>query len=260
MVLLRKLRVLSLLVARCRNWPALARTRLGGATDQRVVRLRDGLQLAVEDSIGAHWGQFFEAAIADVYRIRGASADLIVDVGANIGSFTCLAAYTHRDAVVYAFEPQPNVADTLETNLALNQLTNVRLSRSPVTGDGRVVDFSQHDSDGSSGIFLAGSGPAEKLSSVTFDVIPFDKSANLFIKLDCEGAEGELIEWLVANEGRLPRSVRIAAEYHPWCNVPLAKSVDRLKSAGFDISIEHHFDEPYLFASRGSVPNAADHS
>ncbi len=89
------------------------------------------------------WGEIFEPAIADLYGIRACQPDLIIDVGANIGAFTCLAAYLHPDAQVHAFEPSPPHADRLADNVALNRLANVVLHRKAVTKDGRTMVFSQ---------------------------------------------------------------------------------------------------------------------
>lgn len=248
----RKLRTLQTIVAGCSNWPSLVAAKLGFGDGGRIVQLRNGLEVEVKNSVMATWGEVFEPAIADVYRITPADADVIIDVGANLGSFTCLAAWTHRNSRVYAFEPQEEQTQLLRQNLERNHLKNVELIKSPATADGRDVAFFEQASAGSASIFQSGNGKPVALKSVTLDCVNFSDANSAFIKLDCEGAEGELIEWLVTHLDNLPKNITLACEYHPWCPVPLEQSVDRLTKAGFVVKNEIHFDEPYLFARRGA--------
>ena len=216
-----------------------------------MLRLRNGLELQVKDSLMANWGQFFESAIADVYRVSAAEADIIVDVGANLGGFTCLAARTHPKAKVYAFEPQNDQANLLRHNIERNRLGNVVVTEAPVTADGREVVLYRQSNDGASNIYREGDWQTVPFVSVTLDSVPLANAGRIFIKLDCEGAEGELIGWIAASGDRVPPAVTIACEYHPWCPIPIEQSARRLNAAHFEISTESHFEETYLFAQRG---------
>ena len=53
--------------------------------------------------------------------------DIFVDVGANLGLFTLLAArYVGHEGSVYAFEPNPTTFERLQDNVALNRFKRVR--------------------------------------------------------------------------------------------------------------------------------------
>jgi FkbM family methyltransferase len=54
----------------------------------------------------------------DIPYIPIRKGDIVVDIGANQGFFTCLAA--HRGATVYAFEPDPESFERLVSNVKLN--------------------------------------------------------------------------------------------------------------------------------------------
>ena len=246
----RKLATFAATVRACSNWPAVARARLDPSAALPALQFRSGLQLRPMPPLAQTWGEIFEPAIADVYRIRRATPDLIIDVGANIGAFACLAGYTHPRATVHAFEPSQPHADLLAANAALNRLTNITLHRAPVTKDGREVVFSEQGAGGASGIFLHESGNHIPMQSVSLDCVNFAGKQAAFIKLDCEGAEGEIIEWLCANLASLPAKTEIACEYHHWCPIPLAQVLTLLRSSGFAAENRTPFDESYIFATR----------
>jgi len=192
----------------------------------------------------------FEAAVADVYGIRHATADIIVDVGANIGAFSCLAAWTHPQARVYAFEPNPNAVRQARLNFRLNGLENVHLTEAPVTGDGREVVIHIGDELGSASIFVMGSGQKVSMRSVSLDVVSCGQAESIFFKLDCEGVEAEVIEWMVTHRDRLPSRITLVCEYHPWCPRPVAETLQILKSGGFQAESRIEFGSMYVFASR----------
>jgi FkbM family methyltransferase len=249
-VLRRKLRTFSTVVARCANWPLVAAARLGLVDPPVTIRLRDGLQVESLHSLRTTFGEIFEAAIADVYGVRSIRADLVIDVGANIGGFACLAAACLPHARIHAFEPSEPHADQCERNVRLNRLENVVVQRAAVTCDGRDVRFQVNGDGGSSGLFLPGDREIG-LPSVSLDAVAFADSKRAFIKLDCEGAEGEIIEWICHNLPRLPASLRIACEWHGWCPVPLTDTVALLRRHDFSVETPVLFDEQYLFAGRG---------
>lgn len=247
----RKLATFAATIRRCENWPTVARARLSASARIDALHFRDGLKLRPMAPLKETWGEIFEPAIADLYGIRACAPDLIVDVGANIGAFACVAAHVHPAAQVHAFEPSAPHADLFAENVALNRLGNVTLHRKAVTKDGREVVFSQFGAGGASGIVLQGDGPSTRLESVSLGCLNFPSARFLFLKLDCEGAEGEIIEWICANLPRLPANVKIACECHHWCPISLEGLIDLLHSHGFEAESRTLFDESYLFASRG---------
>jgi FkbM family methyltransferase len=234
MNLFRKLKTFSKIVSGCSNWREIALLKLGVSTKPvNEVRLRNGMTIEVDRDLRKIWGEVFEPAIADVYDTVASDADLFIDVGANIGSFSCLAAYTHPSARVYSFEPDQTVASQAERNFKRNNLKNVTLIRKPVTSDGREVRFARFDNRGASNIYQPSPANEEAMASTTLDCVDFSGSKSLFVKLDCEGAEGEIIDWLISHRPQLPPVVHVSCEYHPWCPIPQSEATRRLREAGF---------------------------
>ena len=251
MKILRKLKTFRAIVAGCSNWREIALVKLGLSNKPvKEIRLRNGLTVGLDRGIRADWGEVFEPAIADIYGVATSDADLFIDAGTNLGSFSCLAAYTHPSARVYAFEPDEESASQAGRNFTRNNLGNITLVKSALTDDGREVQFATQDNRGASSIFLSSEGGGVRLPSTTLDCVDFSGAKSLFVKLDCEGAEGEIIGWLIAHRARLPSRVLIACEYHHWCPVPLSETVQRLKDAGFNPIKRTIFDEQYLFAEK----------
>jgi len=125
-------------------------------------------------------------------------SDLFVDVGANVGTYSVLAAKVVGARVV-AFEPIPATNIALRDNLALNAIeSRVDLRRTCVGAEpGEVVmttalDTINHVIAGSAqGATPTMSVPVETLDSVLRDV-PF------LLKLDVEGYEREVLRGATA--------------------------------------------------------------
>lgn len=249
-VLARKARTFLTTVRYCANWFEVTRDRFLRPGARTVVRLRRGGLIEPLHGLDRTWGEIFEPAVADLYRIAAVRPDLIVDVGANVGAFCVLAGQCHPEARIVAFEPSAAHAAQLRRNLELNGQRHVTLHELAVTRDGREIQFAEQGAGGSSGIFLPGE-KTTRLPSTTLEVVDFTGVRELFVKLDCEGAEAEIIPWLCERVGLLPPRVRIGCEFHSWAPVSLAELERQLRAAGFAVQTPILFDEQYLFAERG---------
>jgi FkbM family methyltransferase len=129
--------------------------------------------------------------------------DLLLDVGANVGVYAVLAA-GGCGADVIAFEPVSETARNLEVNIRINDLGGSVETRRCVVGrasgsvevstdrdtTNRVVDGQRASEDGSI-------RPTERIRSERLDdvdVIRTDPEARVFLKVDVEGFEVEVLE------------------------------------------------------------------
>jgi len=149
------------------------------------------------------------------------AGDVVVDVGANQGFFTCYAA--QRGARVYAYEPNPRAFDLLERNISSNGFSGLVRAKCVAVADfeGRAdllcstfldggVDtiFPEHAEAMSS--FGLRTGMVNVAVSRLESLIPGDASVRL-LKLDCEGAELAILRGLKNPE----RFDSMAIEFHP---------------------------------------------
>ncbi|MBL7767225.1 MAG: FkbM family methyltransferase [Chitinophagaceae bacterium] len=124
------------------------------------------------------------------------TGDVYVDVGANVGCYTLLAAKrVGATGKVYAFEPVSHTADRLEQNIGLNHFTNIQVVRKALYQENTELTFflSSDDNVGMSSIHRhdAESGQTEVIQAIKADDF-FNQEALSridLIKIDIEGAE-----------------------------------------------------------------------
>jgi len=130
----------------------------------------------------------------NVYEVKDTHFNLggvVIDIGANIGTFSIYAA--NFGATVYAIEPEPHNLETLKTNIEINSMQD-KVYPCPYA----ISDFKGtaiiNDSGGGSSIKDDGAFGAE------VEVMPLDNFFMLYhinevdvLKIDVEGAETEII-------------------------------------------------------------------
>ena len=125
-------------------------------------------------------------------------ARVFVDVGANQGLFTLIAAARNPDLRVYAFEPNPNANALLRTHIAVNDwMDRVNVSSLVVSDQPGVVDFRVPESPYAAvgaidAVSRARSGTVVELEAVRLDDVVGDQDVDV-IKVDVEGAESLVI-------------------------------------------------------------------
>ena len=140
------------------------------------------------------YGEFSEGE-AQMFRQLAGSGDVVVEAGSNIGAHTLLLSrLVGAGGVIYAFEPQRIVFQTLCGNLALNQCLNVVARQQGLgSGAGQMVlpgvDPRQVNNFG--GLSLLAQGPGEKVDIATIDSLGLQ--ACRLIKADVEGMEADVL-------------------------------------------------------------------
>jgi FkbM family methyltransferase len=163
-----------------------------------------------------------EVFVRDAYGLSGiapGSLDTVIDVGGHIGSFTVRAAPLARR--VFTFEPSPENLALLESNADPAFYPHVRVFPAAVAR--RPGPLLMRLSGGNAGsntladlppIASAEAGTVRVDAIALVDFIRDERIERIsLLKLDCEGAEYEILESL-AEAGALDRVDRIALEYH----------------------------------------------
>lgn len=151
-----------------------------------------------------------EVLINDCYRLswiikQGISINSIVDVGCHIGTFSLFARKLFPSATLASFEPFPENYKIAKMNLG----EIVRPLAVSCNGQFLVVDNPQNEGmNWVSNKNIEGSIPIQNISPL--EAIPVGTD---LLKLDCEGAEKEILERL-SEDGRLGSIGFIVGEWH----------------------------------------------
>jgi len=132
--------------------------------------------------------EYADMAFAGHYLRPG---DLFIDVGANVGAYSVLAAAC--GATVVAFEPGGNAFQTLRTNVRINDLDAcITVRRAAVGSTPRVVRFTTTQDTGNH-VAVGGEG-GDPVEVVRLDDERFDFDGHCLMKIDVEGFEAQVIE------------------------------------------------------------------
>jgi FkbM family methyltransferase len=189
--------------------------------EMRIVDRRT--KVAVNAARGSYhmFGETWYNHDYDVLGCPVRQNDVVVDVGANQGFFTCYAA--QKGARVYAFEPNPETFKVLEGNVSRNGFNDRVIAKCAAISDfdGQTELVCSAFMGG--GVDTINPGHASAVSRLGYpakrlsvevarldSVIPADMKVRL-LKADCEGAELAILKDLVNPE----RFDSIAVEFHP---------------------------------------------
>ncbi|MEK7113928.1 MAG: FkbM family methyltransferase [Patescibacteria group bacterium] len=147
----------------------------------------------------------------------------VVDVGANLGYFTRLAAsLVGPTGSVYAFEPDEENFLLLKKNT--EHLTNVHTIRSAVSDTEGAVTFYLSNKMGMHSLLEKnGSGRSVTVPSTTLDRL-YEKTDIHFVKIDVEGAEESVFHGM---KKLLSRKPIIVFEYNPWDSKALVDELEK---------------------------------
>lgn len=141
------------------------------------------------------WEGSYEVELLESLRNLVESDAVVYDIGANIGYHTLLFAAMAKRGRVYAFEPLPEVMQTLRRNLSANGIENVSTVQKVVASDtgsiaiGRSIYYDQ------AAVAWAGHGNVTiQCEAVSLDDFIADGNVPpTVLKIDVEGAEREVL-------------------------------------------------------------------
>lgn len=205
-----------------------------------VLDLRSGSQFKINHHLDAL--TIKEIFIDQDYRPKLKDPKVIIDVGANIGTFSILAALKYPHSKIYSFEPADRTNSLLNTNVKLNNITNITTIKKGVSSSVGKASFFTHPATGLSS--LTRSRPGMRQINILLTSLPevfsqFSIKKCDFLKMDCEGAEYDILFSLPNNFfKKLPY---IILEYHDSINKHRhSELVTFLKQHNYKIKISSH--------------------
>jgi FkbM family methyltransferase len=170
--------------------------------------------------------------------------DVVLDIGGHIGIFSILASKCAKEGRVYVFEPFPENFNLLKENVELNNARNVNVVNKAVSKNSGKNEFfvSSDNNRGENSLFSSAGGSIK-------DFVKKEKIEKIdFLKMDCEGAEYEILYGLSRSE--LEKIGKISLEYH---NIDKKRNGLELKKFleknGFKVRIDKGRRRGMIYAS-----------
>ena len=215
--------------------------------------------VAFRDTDPVIWGQALNIFFRLEYTPAGFSIgpeDVVVDIGANRGVFVALAA-CKTNGPILAFEPDSDNFAALERLVGSNGLNHVELHGEAVAATSGYVrlykasSHTRHTLIGKDVLTGEGLGKSVVVPAVSLDDALKHLPKVDFLKMDCEGAEFEVIP--CANRSTLRKVARVVMEYHDYKEAEdVVKLVNTLEMVGFSVVLHQKSNVPLgmLFAVR----------
>ena len=178
--------------------------------------------------------------------------DIVLDIGAHIGLFTLYASQFCTKGLIYSFEPMKDNYELLLENIKSNNLEQVKIFNLAVSNsDDPIKLFINNDESGHS--MFSQSSQNLMVDSISLKKIFDDNKIEHcnFLKLDCEGAEYEIIEKLPSTYFEMIEKIII--EYHMVDSHPelLEKLQNKLSANNFKFETKMLFsDIGFLYATK----------
>ena len=144
-----------------------------------------------------------EVFIDDEYKlneIEFQDNDIVLDIGANVGSVSILLAKKYPKLKIYSFEPHPINFENFLQNIELNKVDNIIPIQKAVSKNSNVVQELSlcYTNTGATSLFksVAGAKDTFKVYTISIDDIlnEFNINEIKFLKIDCEGSEFDILE------------------------------------------------------------------
>lgn len=217
------------LISTVKNWPLYFRVRYGKSPEHVMYRLRNDIRIASRSraidgmALNDVWLEKTYEPSRKSIPFDWKACKTIVDVGANIGTFTLFAAHNAPNARIISVEPEPGNLRQLAANLDANSIRNrVTVVEAGVGPEETTATFHvAHKNSGGHSLYhyTNNSHPVE------VKILPlrtiFERN-NLngcdYLKLDCEGGEYDALYGLP--DEILKAIPFIAIEYHHFSKDP----------------------------------------
>jgi len=180
--------------------------------------------------------------------------DVILDVGAHIGTFSLLASRKVRTGRVFAIEAGQDSYNLLRINIALNGCENVSCHHLALSDrDGTCRLYHDRGNWGHSVVkALSSSSESVRCLSLASFFKAQEIKACHFMKLNCEGSEFPI---LLSTDGETLKSIgTLVVLYHTdlWTSHNEADLVAHLQANGFHCSIRNRFEHSgWIIARNG---------
>ena len=179
-------------------------------------------------------------------------SDIVIDIGAHIGLFALFASQFCKQGKIFCFEPIKENYELLVENINSNKIKNIIPFNFAVSKESDSVKIFLNDDYSGHSMFLETNNFVIVKSKSLLDIFSENNIQECnFLKLDCEGAEYDIINSLPSDFlNKIKKSV---IEYHLADTHPklLEQLIKKLRKCSFIVNTRPLFsDIGFLFANK----------
>ena len=248
MQFLKKTKIFKELIEQIKNWYNPINYYLGILNKESIIYFKNGTKCIMRnksDSI-AFFENYFLKLNNPNKKFEIKKNDIVIDIGSHIGYFTIYAAKNAPEGIVYSIEPHKESFEILKKNLKLNDLSNVKPFHAAITKITNTITLyiDKKNKIGNSIFKTNETTESEEIDSFSLkDFVINNKIKKIdFLKIDCEGAEFEIL--LNLDKELLDDIHKISVEVHENGN---SKSIDELidlmEKNDFQVKISNLLDD-----------------
>lgn len=172
-------------------------------------------------------------------RCQVKEEDVVFDIGGNLGIFSYYSICSGASEV-HCFEPSPGSYNSIVNNFKFD---NLFVEECAVTSYDGEIEFYNNDNNSINSSAHVNNEGSNKILCRCINLQNYINSKKIdridYLKIDCEGAEYEIIETL--DEEFLSTSVRnMCIEYHLNSDGRIFPMIEKLEKCGFEIEFEHN--------------------
>ena len=198
------------------------------------------------------------------------SNTIFIDIGANIGYYTLIAASKIKDGQIYSFEPVKANYKLLTKNIKINNINNVKAFQKAISNrNGKIKIFIDGTNLGNHS--LAKNNVIDKTESTEVETIRLDSFFNnleeiieedFLIKIDTQGAEGLIVEG--AHNLLLNKNIKILMEFWPKglrnTHTGPLELLNKLQGYGFNLQLLDEKTKSLKIVNKNEVIDFCDNT
>jgi len=262
LLILTKFMILIKIMFKLKNWTCPIFHYFNLKNNECIAEFRNGIKCIIRNR--SDTVVFLENFFLDNYdRVEGFAIkekDVIVDIGAHVGYFTIYAAKKAKRGKVISFEPSKESFKVLKNNLKINNIQNVNVENIGVRNEsGNSILYVDRDNEIGNSMFSNDKNLIKEnvqVTSITEIIKKYNIKSIDLLKLDCEGAEYEIILKLPINI--LNKIKRISMEVHKIDNFDIKDIEKFLLENNFQVKTEYLLGQsdtswPMLYAKNQNL-------
>ena len=178
--------------------------------------------------------------------------DVVIDIGAHIGLFSLFASQYCKNGKIFSFEPITENFELFMDNINSNSIKNIHAFNLAVNKENDKVKIFYNQDDSAHSVF-GRSSKTVFVNGISLKRIFDDNKIERcdFLKIDCEGAEYDIIDSLPIEY--FAKIDKMMIEYHfaDSKRELSEKLISKINNAGFIIETAPHYDDMgFLYARK----------